>query len=68
MLALFLIPTLRSAPSLDGKFINEWNNFARPMLSYVDGLKSGIIRADKLREGVRAWHKMERDQGWSGLR
>lgn len=68
LLAGLLIPTLRSAPSQDPQFISEWNAFARPMSAYVAGLNGGVVQADKLREAMRAWRKLERDQGWGRVR
>ena len=46
----------------------HWNAFVEPMNAYVADRQNGIIRADKLREAMKALRKLEREEGWTEIR
>lgn len=65
LLAMFTTAVIAKPAEIDGDFIQLWNDFAKPMTEYVNGLRGGYNRFDKLREGVRAWRKLERAMKWT---
>ena len=73
LLTGLLIPTLRSAVSRDYQyehqlFVAEWNDFARPMTAYARSMDSGeVIDYQSLKTAMRAWRKLEHDQGWDKI-
>ena len=72
LLGLLLISTSQSAAPQNyieqNAFMDRWNRFVDPMNEYVMARRDGIIRADKLREAIKAWRSLEREQEWDRIR
>ena len=69
LLAGLLCPLSRPAmPEDPDVFRLHWNAFVEPMNAYVAYRQNGIIRADKLREAMKALRKLEREEGWTEIR
>lgn len=68
LLVALLASTSQSAVAPDREFAEHWNRFARPMTDYIEGLKEGLVRSDKLEDAIHAWRKLEHDQNWDQIR
>jgi hypothetical protein len=38
------------------------------MNEYMDGVNRGVFRADKLKQALQAWRRLEKEQNWNDLR
>lgn len=66
---LFLLsatPTLPQPPT--DPFITSWRAFAGAANQYTAAYTMGVTDTKALRDLVHAWRKLNREQGWDGIK
>lgn len=66
LMALSATPTL-TQPTSD-PFPTLWRGFATSANQYIESYQNGVNNTKALRDMLHTWRKLNREQGWDGIK